>query len=186
MPVRLDRWKRCTRSEGTMSIEIEVGPENATKVRPVAEDIPLEKETPKGLANPKMQRLAIVHSGSPVAVPWRLRGLRPSRSPRPRSASSPCRDRRDTPPTGSLSPRPSVARSRRPSGAAGSRQQQRLRSSPRRRQGSRQPSLSAEEPGKGLTSGFSRLRICRRRSTTCSAFFGDRPRGSRAGKSPIA
>jgi membrane fusion protein (multidrug efflux system) len=43
-----------------MSVEIEAGPENATKVRPVAEDMPLEKETPKGLANPKMQRLAIV------------------------------------------------------------------------------------------------------------------------------
>jgi len=43
-----------------MSIEIEVGLENATKARPVAEDVPLEKETPTGLANPKMQRLAIV------------------------------------------------------------------------------------------------------------------------------
>jgi membrane fusion protein (multidrug efflux system) len=43
-----------------MSIEIEVGLENATKARPVAEDVPLEKETPKGLANPKMQRLTVV------------------------------------------------------------------------------------------------------------------------------
>ncbi len=45
-----------------MSVETEAVPENATKVRPVAEDVPLEKETPnpKGLANPKMQRLAIV------------------------------------------------------------------------------------------------------------------------------
>ena len=43
-----------------MSIEIEVGLENATKVRPVVEEIPLEKEAPKGLANPKVQRLAIV------------------------------------------------------------------------------------------------------------------------------
>src|SRR5690348_9320712 len=42
-----------------MSIEIEVGLENATKVRPVVE-VPLEKEAPKGLANPKMQRLAIL------------------------------------------------------------------------------------------------------------------------------
>ncbi len=42
-----------------MSIEIEVGLENATKVRPIAEELPLEKETPKGLANPKVQRLAI-------------------------------------------------------------------------------------------------------------------------------
>ena len=43
-----------------MSIEIEVGLENATKVRPRVEDVPLEKEAPKGLANPKVQRLAIL------------------------------------------------------------------------------------------------------------------------------
>src|ERR1700730_4508665 len=50
------RWKRCTRSEGTMSIEIEVGLENATKVPRVVEELPLE-EPPKGLANPKVKRL---------------------------------------------------------------------------------------------------------------------------------
>ncbi|HZV86595.1 MAG TPA: HlyD family secretion protein [Candidatus Binatus sp.] len=43
-----------------MSVEIEVGLENATKVRPVLEEVPLEKEAPKGLANPKVQRLAIL------------------------------------------------------------------------------------------------------------------------------
>jgi membrane fusion protein (multidrug efflux system) len=43
-----------------MSIEIEVGLENATKVRPVMEEVPLEKEAPKGFANPKVQRLAIL------------------------------------------------------------------------------------------------------------------------------
>src|ERR1700721_2690062 len=43
-----------------MSIEIEVGLENATKVRPDMEELPLEKEAPKGLANPKVQRLAIL------------------------------------------------------------------------------------------------------------------------------
>src|SRR5579859_4088412 len=43
-----------------MSIEIEVGLENATKVRPRVEDVPLEKEAPKGLASPKVQRLAIL------------------------------------------------------------------------------------------------------------------------------
>jgi membrane fusion protein (multidrug efflux system) len=43
-----------------MSVETEVGPENATRMRPAVEDVPLEKETPKGLANPKMQRMAIV------------------------------------------------------------------------------------------------------------------------------
>jgi membrane fusion protein (multidrug efflux system) len=42
-----------------MSIEIEVGPENATKAQPFL-DVPVEKETPKGLANPKVQRLAIL------------------------------------------------------------------------------------------------------------------------------
>ena len=43
-----------------MSVEIEVGLENAAKVRPLAEEEPPEKEEPKGLANPKMQRLAII------------------------------------------------------------------------------------------------------------------------------
>jgi membrane fusion protein (multidrug efflux system) len=43
-----------------MSIEIEVGLENATKARPMVEEVPLEQEAPKGLANPKMQRLAIL------------------------------------------------------------------------------------------------------------------------------
>lgn len=43
-----------------MSIEIEVGLENATKVRPMVEEMPLEKEAPKGFANPKVQRLAII------------------------------------------------------------------------------------------------------------------------------
>jgi len=42
-----------------MSIEIEVGFENASKVRPVVEEVPLEKEA-KGFANPKVQRLAIL------------------------------------------------------------------------------------------------------------------------------
>ena len=42
-----------------MSVEIEEDVENATKAPPVVEELPLEKETPKGLANPKVQRLAI-------------------------------------------------------------------------------------------------------------------------------
>ena len=41
-----------------MSIEIEVGLENAAKVKPVPEELALE-EPPKGLANPKVQRLVI-------------------------------------------------------------------------------------------------------------------------------
>jgi membrane fusion protein, multidrug efflux system len=43
-----------------MSVDIEAGPEKAVKARPVVEEVPLEKEQPKGLANPKMQRLAII------------------------------------------------------------------------------------------------------------------------------
>src|SRR2546427_9748355 len=41
-----------------MSIEIEVGLENATKVPRITEELALE-ETPKGLANPKVRRLLI-------------------------------------------------------------------------------------------------------------------------------
>jgi membrane fusion protein (multidrug efflux system) len=51
-----------------MSIEIEVGLENATKVRPALEELPLEKEAPKGLANPKVQRLAILGAVVLIAV----------------------------------------------------------------------------------------------------------------------
>jgi membrane fusion protein (multidrug efflux system) len=51
-----------------MSIEIEVGLENATKVRPAVEDLQLEKEAPKGLANPKVQRLAILGAIVLIAV----------------------------------------------------------------------------------------------------------------------
>jgi membrane fusion protein, multidrug efflux system len=44
-----------------MSIEIEVGLENATKVKPLPEDLGFEEEPkPKGLANPKIRRLAII------------------------------------------------------------------------------------------------------------------------------
>jgi membrane fusion protein (multidrug efflux system) len=43
-----------------MSIEIEVGLENATKTRPVMEEVPLEREAPKGLANPRVQLVAIL------------------------------------------------------------------------------------------------------------------------------
>jgi membrane fusion protein (multidrug efflux system) len=51
-----------------MSIEIEVGLENATKVRPAIEELPLEKEAPKGLANPKVQRLGILGGVVLIAV----------------------------------------------------------------------------------------------------------------------
>jgi len=49
-----------------MSVEIEVGLENATKVPRVTEDLLLE-ETPKGLANPKVRRL-LVAGGAFVAA----------------------------------------------------------------------------------------------------------------------
>ncbi|MGC1416464.1 MAG: HlyD family secretion protein [Candidatus Acidiferrum sp.] len=51
-----------------MSVEIEVGPENATKVRPLAEEVAPEKEEPKGLANPKMQRLAMLGGAVLIVV----------------------------------------------------------------------------------------------------------------------
>src|SRR5215468_11020457 len=40
-----------------MSVEIEVGLENATKLPRVTEELSLEEEAPKGLANPKTKRL---------------------------------------------------------------------------------------------------------------------------------
>ena len=50
-----------------MSIEIEVGLENATRVSRIAEELPLE-ETPKGLANPKVQRLLVAGGALVLAV----------------------------------------------------------------------------------------------------------------------
>jgi membrane fusion protein (multidrug efflux system) len=43
-----------------MSVEIEEDVEDTTEVPPVVEEVSLEKEAPKGFANPKVQRLAIV------------------------------------------------------------------------------------------------------------------------------
>jgi membrane fusion protein, multidrug efflux system len=45
-----------------MSVDIEVEPEKEVeaKVRPLLEEVPVQQEQPKGLANPKMQRLLIV------------------------------------------------------------------------------------------------------------------------------
>ena len=48
-----------------MSIEIEVGLENATKVKPLLE-VPFESEPPKGLASPKVRRLLVL--GGVVAL----------------------------------------------------------------------------------------------------------------------
>jgi membrane fusion protein (multidrug efflux system) len=51
-----------------MSIEIEVGLENATKVRPIVEEVPFETEAPKGFANPQVQRLGILGGGVLIAA----------------------------------------------------------------------------------------------------------------------
>src|SRR6266571_3455379 len=66
--VRSGKWKRFTPSErgGKMSIEIEVGLENATKAPRITEEELRLEETPKGLANPKVQRL--VMGGGAVVV----------------------------------------------------------------------------------------------------------------------
>ncbi len=50
-----------------MSVEIEVGLENATRVKPLPEELRLE-EPPKGLANPKVRRLAILGGVVLIAV----------------------------------------------------------------------------------------------------------------------
>jgi len=42
-----------------MSVEIEVGLENAAKVKPLIEEVPIEQDQPKGLGSPKVQRLLI-------------------------------------------------------------------------------------------------------------------------------
>jgi len=51
-----------------MSVEIEVGPESAAKIRPELEEMPIEKESPKGLADPRMQRLALLGGVVLIAV----------------------------------------------------------------------------------------------------------------------
>src|SRR5713226_4116015 len=55
---RSDKWKRFIRNRGdaTMSIEIEVGLENATKAPKVTQELELETPAPKGFANPKVRR----------------------------------------------------------------------------------------------------------------------------------
>ena len=50
-----------------MSVEIEVGLENAARVKPLPQEISLE-EPPKGLANPKIRRLAIIGGVALIAV----------------------------------------------------------------------------------------------------------------------
>src|SRR5437870_6350136 len=50
-----------------MSIEIEVGLENAVRVPRVTEELSLE-ETPKGLANPKTKRLLLAAGGAVLAT----------------------------------------------------------------------------------------------------------------------
>src|SRR5271154_98091 len=58
------KWKSFTPSEVTMSVEIEVGLENATRIPLPLEEPP--KPAPKGLANPRVQKLLI--TGGIVAL----------------------------------------------------------------------------------------------------------------------
>lgn len=51
-----------------MSVEIEERLENVAKVKPLIEEVPLEEDQPKGLANPKIQRLLIVGAIAFLAV----------------------------------------------------------------------------------------------------------------------
>jgi membrane fusion protein (multidrug efflux system) len=51
-----------------MSVEIEVGLENAARVKPETQEIPLEEPPKKGLANPKVRRLLLVGGVVLVAV----------------------------------------------------------------------------------------------------------------------
>jgi membrane fusion protein, multidrug efflux system len=51
-----------------MSVEIEVGLENATRVRPETQEIPLEEPPKKGLANPNVRRLLIIGGVVLIAV----------------------------------------------------------------------------------------------------------------------
>jgi membrane fusion protein, multidrug efflux system len=51
-----------------MSVEIEVGLENAARVKPETQQLPLEAPPKKGLANPKVRRLLIVGGVVAVAV----------------------------------------------------------------------------------------------------------------------
>lgn len=51
-----------------MSVEIEVGLENAAKANPLIDEMQLEKEPPKGLASPKVQRLLILGGAALVIV----------------------------------------------------------------------------------------------------------------------
>jgi membrane fusion protein, multidrug efflux system len=51
-----------------MSVEIEVGLENAAKVKRLIEELPIEKEPPKGLASPKVQRMLILGGAALLAV----------------------------------------------------------------------------------------------------------------------
>src|SRR6267154_1803325 len=54
--------------EGTMSIEIEVGLENATKAPRITEEELRIEETPKGLANPRVKRLLFLGGAVVVAA----------------------------------------------------------------------------------------------------------------------
>src|SRR6202008_2211433 len=54
------RWKRPTRSEDTMSVEIEVGLENAANVKVPLPDPPRQQPSSKPLTGPKVHRALII------------------------------------------------------------------------------------------------------------------------------
>jgi membrane fusion protein, multidrug efflux system len=51
-----------------MSVEIEVGLENATRARPETQELPLEEPPKKGLANPRVRRLLVIGAVVLIAI----------------------------------------------------------------------------------------------------------------------
>src|SRR6516165_2681849 len=60
MHARWGRWKRRTGSEDSMSVEIEVGRENATRVRVPPTETGRLDLTPTGMVSPKVRRILII------------------------------------------------------------------------------------------------------------------------------
>src|SRR4029077_12581291 len=54
--VQTVKWKRFTPSEGAMSVDIEVGLENAARIKYLPHEELSREEPPKGLKNPKLRR----------------------------------------------------------------------------------------------------------------------------------
>src|SRR3974377_550283 len=65
---RLGRWKGLTRSEETMSVEIEVGFESAASVKVPLPERPEQELAPKPLTSPKIRRALIIGGAVLAAV----------------------------------------------------------------------------------------------------------------------